>query len=526
MRQGNRGLIEHETATIEHRGHHGRATVLVLVAGALLAACGQHPANGSASGTTLGHRVPTTTLASAHPSRTKSGHGGHAPRQGSGHGDQGSTVDIRKLIPPIVNGGKASIPSTTAASTTTSPPSGSSTTTGVGSVPTTTRTGGGGGSTSTTTAPSSTIMPTTTVPTTTSAPTTSPGTSSTTLPPSTTTPGRAGVAGPLAAVSFASPSIGWAVGQGAAGGGLILATTNGGSSWSPQAFPAALTGVRSVSTTTAWAWGQGMLLRTTNGTSWTPVPLPSTTPIQEVRATSAQQAWVIVGAAGSPGSLEYTANAGGSWTLLTPPLASVQQVCVAPGSGSMMWAASGEQVAASTNGGVTWGAPVAASTALGGVPQALHLACSGSDLWLEASGGAAGSNAGWAVFASTDAGKTWRPAVEDAYVFSPTPPVLAAPGAQPGPVSLAGTGSVAVIGESPQQVTPPSVRGGVLGSAAGIDGGLPLAGATAAGATAPVGVSFVNSTTGWAVGQTAAGQGEIVRTTNGGATWGVQFTGS
>ena len=111
----------------------------------------------------------------------------------------------------------------------------------------------------------------------------------------------------LDAVSFADAKNGWATGY----GGVVLHTTNGGTTWTPQSTGAptgtAVLGVTAVSASTALIAGSGgFVARTTNdGGTWTRESLPGApADLEDVLFIDAKRGWVggFIGIWGRAGS--------------------------------------------------------------------------------------------------------------------------------------------------------------------------------------------------------------------------------
>ena len=118
--------------------------------------------------------------------------------------------------------------------------------------------------------------------------------------------------GYLADVSFADAQHGWAVGW----DGKIIATRDGGATWSAQASGTTLDllGVSFTDTTHGWAVGDSLILATTDGgVHWTPQANFGFTAVSFGDASH--------GCAVLAGSAAYTSDGGAHWTMtsVTPP---------------------------------------------------------------------------------------------------------------------------------------------------------------------------------------------------------------
>jgi phage tail sheath protein FI len=129
-----------------------------------------------------------------------------------------------------------------------------------------------------------------------------------------------GVAADLHGVHFASATAGWAVGA----GGAIVATADGGATWTAQTSGVAadLRGVHFADATHGWAVGAGGAIVATadGGNTWRRQANGTTRTLTAVRAVSATTGW----AAGAGGLLLATTDGGTGWTPQAPrPLSSI-----------------------------------------------------------------------------------------------------------------------------------------------------------------------------------------------------------
>jgi photosystem II stability/assembly factor-like uncharacterized protein len=191
-------------------------------------------------------------------------------------------------------------------------------------------------------------------------------------------------------------STAWAVGA----AGNITKTTNAGTSWTPQTTGAAvLGGVDAVNATTAWAVGSGgVVLATTNGTAWAAQTSNTAQTLLEVDAVSSSIAWAV----GNAGAVIRTIDGGTTWVVKTAPSASNVRTVFAIDSNVAVVGSADGKFYRTTNGGTSW-TPVLDVTAstnghdLAGTPD-------GSVIW--AIGDVRlGGNA--VVYRSLDGGVTW-----------------------------------------------------------------------------------------------------------------------
>ena len=319
-------------------------------------------------------------------------------------------------------------------------------------------------------------------------------------------------AGPfLASISFGDATHGWAVGsENSALGGLVMATTDGGSTWSPQTIPAGsqqLTAVAAVSATTAWTVGTSVsgpaeILATTNGgATWTQqtASTPTTTSLDGVSFVSSTTGWVVgqVNNGTVAPVILGTTNGGALWTAETVPAGVTSVTSVWFVDASHGWAtdqtSTGDGVISTTDGGTTWTAEsVPASIALRGITfrDALH-------------GWAVGGSGGSAlILVTSNGGATWTAQTAPAGMTTITG------------VAFANL-SVGWIVASPGLFGQPGP-----GVATTVNGG-----ATWTAQNTPVssnsfnGVAALSTTTAFAAGYGPCQQPALDATTNGGTTW-------
>jgi photosystem II stability/assembly factor-like uncharacterized protein len=118
------------------------------------------------------------------------------------------------------------------------------------------------------------------------------------------TPQTSGVSSQLGAVSFVNATDGWAVGE----TGKIVATTNGGTTWATQTLPTTFdsvpatfdsvdfTAVSFVNATDGWAVGRttGLILATTDGgATWTAQTSGTTASLYGVSFANSTDGWAV-----------------------------------------------------------------------------------------------------------------------------------------------------------------------------------------------------------------------------------------
>jgi photosystem II stability/assembly factor-like uncharacterized protein len=222
-----------------------------------------------------------------------------------------------------------------------------------------------------------------------------------------TPPAAQPLVGRLAAVAFPTTTRGWAAGSGA-----IIATSDGGTSWTRQYRGGAdIRALDFIDTRHGWAVAGGSLLRTSDGgANWSPAAEPQGYLLTSVDFVSADQGWGIAlptrgGGAPVLGTLVRTADGGASWSVVKTGVAN--SVCV---SGGRLVAGAGPKVLESSDGGRTWNTLLDA----GGnqIQQWFTATVQCPDLgsiWVLFQGGAAAGSEAYAAYTSGDGGVGWQP---------------------------------------------------------------------------------------------------------------------
>lgn len=138
------------------------------------------------------------------------------------------------------------------------------------------------------------------------------------------------------------------------GGGVILSTTNGGTSWvANDTFPEPLLDVFFINVTTGWICGQnGYLTKTTNGgATWTTQTSNAPDHLFSIHFADANNGWAV----GPNGVIVHTSDGGTTWTLQTSPVPTQDNFGVFALSPTKAFAVGSNGLMITTaNSGVTW----------------------------------------------------------------------------------------------------------------------------------------------------------------------------
>jgi photosystem II stability/assembly factor-like uncharacterized protein len=361
-------------------------------------------------------------------------------------------------------------------------------------------------------------------------------------------------AAPLQAIQFADGGHGWA-----AGAGRILATSDGGRTWTRQyAGPAVLSQLDFTSTADGWAVGQGALLRTTNGgASWTALSEPrlnghclSVSAVHFVlpvlgyaiagttgsgntgAGTPTAGATTAASAGGVGGQLLRTTDGGVTWQPAPGAPDGAQAVCFSTRQDGYLGVPG--RIWRTTDAGATWSpafteppaspAPAGqqAGRAVGDTPE-LGCAAHGAAWALFLGSGTAMMHAPYLAYATQD-GASWHGVLEEPMLESAIRPKLhlpAGPGSEPGPFSVISSGAAAFVG-----YTPPANGWGAAPLVLATDGGAVLKSAGDIPAiNEPLAAAFLTPAQGWVVGANLkAHTFSIEATTDAGRSWSTQYT--
>jgi photosystem II stability/assembly factor-like uncharacterized protein len=337
----------------------------------------------------------------------------------------------------------------------------------------------------------------------------------------------------LDAVDFVDAQHGWVAGAG------ILATRDGGLTWTAQPSPAAsISALDFVNAQDGWALGTtaaqtAVLLRTTDGgRHWAiahePAGLAFQLVLLRVRFVSPTRGVGVaapdVQAGG--GWIVTTSDGGETWHPVVTP-GDVTSACATPSRGGPgkltdLWAVAlqGDTVWRTTDGGHTWAAALTAGPAYqyGG-----QIACiSPSNVWVTLDGGYGMSQHSYALYHTADAGAHWRVVVAQ---------LTAGAGPAPGTaLDIPGPGIYTEVMDALDGTTAflasgcPACGAGTTAVGRATDGGRtwhnypPIPGI---GYDVRLAISFPTASRGWLVSTTSGARqvGLIVATADGGRTW-------
>ena len=328
----------------------------------------------------------------------------------------------------------------------------------------------------------------------------------------------------LNAILFVDAQHGWA-----AGGGVIIATSDGGATWNRQwGGPSTIEQLDLLNPADGFALGalgQSVLLHTTDGGAhWQPVAEPRQ-PLNQLHFVSPSVGFGVGG-----GTLYQTVDAGASWRAIPTPI-SAGGLCFTSvdtgwvvSLGSLPTQANPPATAliATTDGGRSWQQrPLPGAIArFPGTAQRLGCAQPGT-LWDLFYGEPGAGNEPYVLFRGPDGGQSWQ-AVTGHEISAG---VGAAPGAYAGSLSVVSAQAAFLSGYCgacypPSPTTPPAVAVGAT-----TDGGRTWH-SLAVDALPPSTshIAFISDTRGWlATYGDGARPPEILTTTDGGRSWASQY---
>jgi len=335
------------------------------------------------------------------------------------------------------------------------------------------------------------------------------------------TPSLSGQAGPASVsgpIQFVDALHGWMVD----GDGQILATADGGKSWTVQlSGPSNIKQIQLVDARHGWGVGDGGLIQTSDGGAhWVTL---SNQPLLEVQFVSPEIGWGVesAGRANGIGPIMKTVDGGLTWTRTSGP--EVNSVCFS--SDSLGWAAgpheAGLALFRTEDAGANWNEypiPMPGGDVTG---WSATLRCDGDAAWVVGQGDGGAGHIAYAVFRMGDGDAGPEPCLQDAYTHplgqdagipeasNPYPGPLGAPDAQ---TARFITWCPACGGDLPFV----SLEGTSDGGASWSDSMV----VPSSQAAEPVGISFVDPDHGWVLLRDHQTSSMVVlRTSDGGRTW-------
>jgi len=345
-----------------------------------------------------------------------------------------------------------------------------------------------------------------------------------------------GPAPALAAVQFVDPGHGWV-----AGAGRIMATGDGGGSWTRQyAGPADLDQVDFIDGEHGWAAGGDTLLRTVDGGgTWTPLAEPCQGELSSVHFVSPALGYAVAAPATATagnlppaalytqslgGSLLRTTDGGATWTPVAGAPANAQSACFANADDGYLGTPA--RIWRTTDGGQHWTLALTEPGAPGNptTTDTPEIECAGaSGLWVLFLGqGAATGHAPYLAYASQD-GRAWHGVLEERFTESALRPGVKlpqGPGSYPGPVSAIDSGRAVFVGYTPPLGfgTAPVMLASDNGFALAKEGDV-------AAINEPMAASFLSQDQGWVVGENLQTNAfHVEATSDAGRTWTTQYT--
>ncbi len=340
----------------------------------------------------------------------------------------------------------------------------------------------------------------------------------------------------LTALQFVGPARGWVAGL-----GFILATSDGGQTWTPQLSTTdPISSFAFVDASTGWAVGAHTLVGTTDGGQHWQQRGDADPPLVRVSFATPDLGWgvpalprVEVARDGTPVGLPAarllgSRDGGQTWVEVSAP-GPLQSICRADvehgwgvGNGRV-WrqasAAEGWTLALTSPAAQQAEAPAGPGVGFGGEVQ-----CFGADVaWVLFTAPGAMMQTGWALYRTSDAGATWTAVAQSGQFFPET-------GAPHGSgawnrVRLAAVDATTayVVGTCVPCSPPGAAGSGAVSLGVSRDAGqswqdLPPLPATfgAAIVSAPFAASFPTAEQGWVL---APGSATLYATADGGATW-------
>ena len=329
------------------------------------------------------------------------------------------------------------------------------------------------------------------------------------------------------AMYWASPATGYLIAQ-----STLYRTANGGAAWDPlfpsgsAHAPGKIDAIAGVGAAHVWiATAASVLEVSSTGRVSHLAPLPAGGSVDQLAAPSPSPppGRVYALMAGSVYALDITTE---HWADVSTAIGPVQSMAWL--SARVGYAAAGSRVWRTETGGQTWDEVFTAP--MQGSHWAAHLAENSADsVWLLVSGGVdSASQMGFVLWHGTAAGTKWTAVTDEAYLaptaYPSVHPQLASPIMDPGPLAAVGAHTVYLAGWQANRdshwVVLTNAGGSWHVSSFLIAPSAPQFFVSRAGGSfvSPA-LSFAASSLGHLLGQSASGQGALMKTADGGSVW-------
>lgn len=222
--------------------------------------------------------------------------------------------------------------------------------------------------------------------------------------------------GEIDSLSLSSNTLGWAGGNTDVAP-FVISTKDGGSTWVSQALPSSFTTLNAVTSlgTNAWAVGSttstdasvaSPALKSSNGGAWQPESVPSGLQLLNIAFSGTASGWAVAIDNTGATSVLHTKNGGSTWTgtAAPSPVPSASAVAAVAGAGAWVLGVGtcrDNAFVAKTTDGTAWVTQLAMSS----IPAQL----SDPSFPTSTTGFLIAKNCGYHLVRTLDAGRTWTP---------------------------------------------------------------------------------------------------------------------